>query len=155
MYIIPVYLFPLLHLNIFFSNGICRKSPPQLGPTSSAIHTKLTIDGSSDVNNMDIANPRDCSVPPAVVVPTTKPQTPSLQADHARLIEGKSTFKTNAYFRAGVIKPGAYSRSLVKSAKRQNLDCAGCTAVRSLGIDHCHKHDGDKYGKGPIKRPRR
>ena len=92
---------------------------------------------------------------PAVVVPTPKPQSPSLQANGARLIEGKSTFKTNAYFRAGVIKPGAYSRSLVKSAKRQNLDCAGCTAVRSLGIDHCHKHDADKYGKGPIKRPRR
>ncbi len=129
--------------------------PPLGAPSSSPIHTTSSIDGSADVNNMKIANPPDGSVTPAVVVPTPKPQSPSLQANGARLIEGKSTFKTNAYFRAGVIKPGAYSRSLVKSAKRQNLDCAGCTAVRSLGIDHCHKHDADKYGKGPIKRPRR
>ena len=135
--------------------GIDSRLPslaPLGAPSSSQIHTTLSIDGSADVNNMKIANPPNCSVPPAVVVPTPKPQTPSLQADHARLKEGKSTFKTNAYFRAGVIKPGAYSRSLIRSAKRQNLDCAGCTAVRSLGIDHCHKHDSDKYGKGPHKR---
>ena len=128
---------------------------PLGAPSSSVIRNSLSTDAPADVNNMKSSNPPDGSVTPAVVVPTPKPQTPSLQADHARLKEGKSTFKTNAYFRAGVIKPGAYSRSLVKSAKRQNLDCAGCTAVRSLGIDHCHKHDSDKYGKGPHKRLRR
>ena len=124
-------------------------------PSSPRFPTKLTIDGSSDVNNIKIAKPTDCSIPPAVVVDTPKPQTPSLQADVARLKEGKSTFKTNAYFRAGVIKPGAYSESPIRSAKRQNLDCAGCNAVRGLGIEHCHKHDNDKYGKGPQKRLRR
>ena len=134
-------------------------SPPCLAPlgapSSSGLHTKLTIECSSDVNNMKIANPPVCSVPPLVVDPTPKPQTPSQQADDVRLIEGNYTFKTNAYSRAGVIKPGAYSRSLTRSVKRQYLDCAGCTAVRSLGIDHCHKQDGDKYGKGPQKRLRR
>ena len=133
--------------------------PPSLAtlgaPSSSQIPTTLSIDVSAVVNNMKVANPLDCSVAPAVADHTPHPQTPSLQADDARLIEGKSTFKTNAYFRAGVIKPGAYSRSLIRSAKRQNLDCAGCTAVRSLGIDHCHKHDVDKNGKGPLKRIRR
>ena len=107
-------------------------------PSSSPVHTTSSIDGSAYVNNMKIANPLDCSVPPAVVVHTPKPQTPSLQADDAQLIEGRSTFKTNAYFRVGVIKPGTYSRSLIRSAKCQNLDCTGCTAVRNLGIDHCH-----------------
>ncbi len=128
---------------------------PLGAPSSSEIRNSLSTDAPADVNNMKSSNPPDASVTPAVVVPTPKPQTPSLQADHARLKEGKSTFKTSAYFRAGVIKPGAYSRSVIRSAKRENIDCAGCTAVRDLGIDHCHKHDGDKYGKGPIKRPRR
>ena len=119
------------------------------------IHTKLSIEGSADGNNMKTANPPDCSVPPAVVDHNPKPQTTSLQADDATLIASKSTIRNHAYSRAGVLKPGYYSRFLIRSAKRQNLDCAGCTAVRSLGIDHCHKHDGDKYGKGPHKRPRR
>ena len=128
---------------------------PLGAPSSSQIHTTLCIDGQANVNNMKIANPPDCSVPPAVVVHTPKPQTPSLQADDATMIENKSNFWTHAYSKAGVIKPGTYSRSILRSAKGQKLDCAGCTAVRSLGIDHCHKHDADKYGKGPIKRPRR
>ena len=127
---------------------------PLGAPSFSRIHTKLSIEGSSDVNNMKTAYPPDCSVPPAVVVRTLKPRTPSLQADKATLKEDKSTLQTHAYSRAGVIKPGTYSRSLLRSAKGQKLDCAGCTAVRSLGIDHCHKHDGDKYGKGPHKRLR-
>jgi hypothetical protein len=97
---------------------------------------------------MKIANPFDSSVTPAVVVQTPKPQTPSLQAVDASLIQNMSTFKIHAYSRAGVIKLGTYSRSILKSAKGQKLDCTGCTAVRSLGIDHCHKHDCDKYGKG-------
>ena len=129
--------------------------PPSGAPSSSGIHTKLTIDGSSDVNIIKIANPHDCSVPPAVVVHTPQPHTPSLQADVATLKEDKSTLQTHAYSRAGVIKPGTYSRSLFRNAKGQKLDCAACTAVHSLGIDHCHKHDGDKYGKGPHKRIRR
>jgi hypothetical protein len=115
-------------------------------PSSSQIHT---IDGSADVNNMKTANPPDCSVTPAVVVLTPQPQTPSLRADDASLIQNKSTFKIHPYSRAGIIKPGTYSRSILRSAKGQKLDCAGCIAVRSLGIDHCHKHDNDKYGKGP------
>ena len=149
---------PSCHVIISFSNGYQLKSPQHcsLGaPSSSGIHTKLTINGFSDVNNMKVANPPDGLVTPAVVDHTPKPQTPSLQADDARLIEGKSTFKTNAYSRVGVLKPSTYSRSLIRSAKRQNLDCARCIAVHSLGIDHCHKHDGDKYGKGPHKRLRR
>ena len=115
----------------------------------------MSIDGSPDVNNMKIADPPDCSVPPAVVVRTPKPQTPSLQADDATLIEDKSSLRTHAYSRAGVIKPGSYSRSLSRSAKGHKLDCAGCTAAHSLGIDHCHKHATEKYGKGPHKRLRR
>ena len=115
----------------------------------------MTIDGSSDVNNMKIANPPDCSVPPVAVVRTQKPQTPTLQPDDATLKEDKATLRSHAYYRASFIKPGTYSRSLLRSAKGQKLDCAGCTAAHSLGIDHCHKHDGDKYGKGPHKRLRR
>ena len=134
-------------------------SPPCLAPlgasNSSGIHTKLTIDGSSDVNNMKIANPPDCSVPSNVIVHTPIPQSPSLQAEDVTLKEDKSTLRIHAYSRAGVIKPGTYSRSLLRSAKGHKLDCAGCSAVRSLGIDHCHKHDNDKYGKGPHKRLRR
>ena len=124
-------------------------------PSSSGVHTKLTIDGSSDVNNMEIAVPPDCSVPPAVVVQIPKQQTPSLQTDVPTLKEAKSTKRTHAYSRAGDIKPDTYSRSLLWSANVQKLDCAGCNAAHSIGIDHCHKHDGDKYGKGPQKRPRR
>ena len=101
---------------------------------------------------MKVANPPDCLVPPALVIHTPKLQTPSLQPDVAMLEDDKSTIHTHAYSRAGVIKPGTYSRSLLKSAKGQKLDCVGCNAVCSLGIDNCHKHDGDKYGKGPQKR---
>ena len=125
---------------------------PLGAPSSSEIHTTLSIDGFADVNNMKIANPLDCSATPAVVVHTPKPQTPSLQAVDSTLIDNKSTLQTHAYSRVGVIKSGTYSRSILRSVKSQKLDCAGCTAVHSLGIDHCHKHDGDKYGKGPLKR---
>ena len=94
--------------------------PPSLATlgarSSSQIPTTLSIDVSAAVNNMKVANPLDCSVAPAVADHTPHPRTPSLQADDARLIEGKSTFKTNAYFRADVIKPGAYSRYLIRSA---------------------------------------
>ena len=56
-------------------------SLPHLGaPSSSEIHTKLSIDASVDINVMKIANPPNRSVPPAVVVQTPKPQSPSLQA---------------------------------------------------------------------------
>ena len=105
---------------------------------------------------MKIANPSDCSVPPVVVVPTPKPHTPSLQTNVSTLKEDKSTLQSraHAYSGAGVIKPGTYSRSLLRSAKGQKLDCKGCNVVRSLGIDNCHKHDNDKYGKGPQKRLR-
>ena len=69
--------------------GIDSRLPnlaPLGAPSSSQIHTTLSIDGSADVNNMKIANPHDCSVTPAVVVHTPKPQIPSLQADDATLI---------------------------------------------------------------------
>ena len=131
---------------------------PLGAPSSSQIHTTLSIEGFADVNNMKIANPPDCSNPPTIVVCTPHPRTPSLQTDVTTLIEDKSTLHTHAYSRVGVIKPGTYSRSLFKRAPRptgQKLDCAGCTAVHSLGIDHCHKHDCDKNGKGPHKRLRR
>ena len=160
MYLLPDLMYPLLHVMSTYASPMgTHASPPSLdhvrAASSSGIHTKLTIDGCGDVNNMKIADPPDCSVPSAGLVHTPKPQTPSLQADVATLTEAKSTKRNHAYSRAGVIKPGAYSRSLIKSAKHQNLDCVGCNAVRSLGIDHCHKHDGDKYGKGPQKRLRR
>ena len=132
--------------------------PPLGAPSSSHIHTTLSIDGSADVNNMKIANPPDSSVTPAVVVHSLKPQTPSLQADDVTLIEDKSTLQTHAYSRAGFIRPGTYSKSLLRNAPRpegQKLGCAGCNAVLSLGIDHCHKHDVVKYGKGHYKRIRR
>jgi hypothetical protein len=128
---------------------------PLGAPSSSQIHTTLSINGSVVVNNMKIANPPDCSVTPAVADHTPHPRTPSLQADDAKMIEDKSTFQTHAYSRVRVIKPGIYSISLLRSAPRpkdQGLSCAGCTAVHSLGIDHCHKHDGDKNGKGNHKR---
>ena len=76
---------------------------PLGAPSSSEIHTKLTIDGSLNVNNMKIANLPDCSVPPPVVLHTPNPQTPSLQADVAMLKEAKSTKRTHAYSRAGVL----------------------------------------------------
>ena len=160
MYLLPNFVYAFLHVISSYSSPMGTDgSPPSIAPlcdpSSSGIHTKLTIDGSSVVNNKKIANPPDCSVPPAVVVHTPKPHTPSLQADDATLKEDKSTFKTHAYSRAGVIKRGTYSRSLLRSVKGQKLDCAGCTAVHSLGIDHCHTHDSDKYSKGPHKRVRR
>jgi hypothetical protein len=71
------------------------------------------------------------------------------------LTEDKFTLKSHAYSKARVIKPWSYSRSLLRSSTDQRLDCAGCTTVHSLGIAHCHKHDGDKYGEGPQKRIRR
>ena len=133
--------------------------PAPLGSSSiSQIHTTLSIDSSVDVNNKKIANPPGCSVTPAVVVQISHARTPSLQADVSTLIQDKSTLQSHAYSRVGVIKPGTWSRSLLRSAPRptdQKLGCAGCTVVHSLGIDHCHKHDGDKNGKGPHKRLRR
>ena len=89
---------------------------PLGSPSSSQIHTTLSIDGFVDVNNMKIANPPNCLVTSAVVVHSPHPQTPSLQADDATLIEDKSTLQTHAYSRVGVIKPGTYSRSLLRSA---------------------------------------
>ena len=104
-------------------------SLPSLAPlratNSSGIHTKLTIDGSSDVNNMKIANPPDCSIAPTVVVHTPTPHTPALQADVPTLKESNSTLRTHAYSRAGVSKPGTYSRSTLRSAKGQKFNCAG------------------------------
>ena len=130
---------------------------PLGAPSSSQIHPTLAVEGFSDVNNMKIANPPDCLVTPAVAVHTPHPRTPSLQSDVPMLIDDKSTLQTHAYSKAWVIKPGDYSRSLLRSAprpKRQEVGCVGCSAVHSLGIDHCHKHDGDKNGKGPHKRLR-
>ena len=95
---------------------------PLGAPSSFEIHTTLSIDGSADVNNMKIANPPDCSVTPAVVVHTPKPQTPSLQAVDSTLIDNKSTLQTHAYSRVGVIKPGTYSRSILRNAKGQKFD---------------------------------
>ena len=126
--------------------------------SSSQIHTTLSMDASAVVNNMKTANPADCSLTLAVADHTPHPRTPSLQADDANMIEHKSTFQNHAYSRVAVIKAGTYSRSLSKSASRskgQRLNCAGCSAIHRLGIDHCHKHDGDKKGKGPHKRLRR
>ena len=125
---------------------------PLGAPSSPQTHTTLSIDGSADVNNMKIANPPDCSVPPVAVVHTPKPTPPSLQALHATFKDNKPTLRTHAYSGVGVIKPGSYSRSILRSATSQKLNCVGCTASHSLGIDNCHKHDGDKYGKGPHKR---
>jgi hypothetical protein len=107
---------------------------------------------------MKIANPPNSSINPAVVVQNPHPRTPSSQTDVATLIEDKSTLQTHTYSRVGVIKLDTYSRSLLRNAphpKGQGLGCVGCTAVHSLGIDHCHKHDGDKNDKGPHKHLRR
>ena len=131
------------------------RSPAPLGPPSSSqIHTTSSFPGFADDNNMKILNPSDCSNTPAMVVQSPHPRTPCLQTDVATLVKDKSPLHTHAYSRAGVIKPGTYSRSLLRSAPRpkgHGLGCAGCTAVHSLGIDHCHKHDGDKNGKGSHK----
>jgi hypothetical protein len=127
-------------------------------PSSSRIHTTLPIDSFADVNNMKIDNPSVSSVTPALVVQGPHARTPSLQADVATLIQDMSTLQTHAYSRVRVIKPGTYSRSVSRISplpKRQKLDCAGCSAVHSLGIDHCHKHDSDKNGKVPHKCLRR
>ena len=131
---------------------------PLGAPSSSQIHTTLSIDGFADVNNMKIVNPPDCSVTLVVVVQSPHPRTPSLQADVAMPVEDKSTLQTHAYSRVGVVKPGTYSRSLLRSAprpKRHDLGSAGCTAINSLGFDHCHNNDDDNIGKGPHKRLRR
>ena len=128
---------------------------PLRGASSSQMHPTLSIDGFPDLKNMKIANPLDSSVTPTIVVQSPHPQTTSSQDDVATLIEDKSILETHAYSRVGIIKPGTYSRSLLRSAPRpksQGLGCVGCNAVHSLGIDHCHKHDGDKNGKGPHKR---
>ena len=134
-------------------------SPTPLGsPNTSALHTTLPIDGFADVNNMKIDNPPDSSVTPTVVVHSPHTRTPSLQADVATMIEDMFTLQTHAYSRVGVIKPGNYSISLLRSAphpKGHGIGCAGCTVVHSLGIDHHHKHDSDKNVKGPHKRLRR
>ena len=130
---------------------------PLGAPSPSKIHTTSSFPGFADGNNMKILNPSDCSDTPAMAVQSPHPRTPSLQTDVPTLIEDKSPLQTHAYSRVGVIKPGTYSRSLLRSAPRpqgQGLGCSGCTAVHSLGIDHCHKHAGDKIGKGPHKRLR-
>ena len=161
VYIIPHYLYPFLHVISSYSSPMGTEGLPSLAPLgapiSSQIHTTLSIDGSAVDNNMKIANPPDCSVTPAVADHTPHPRSPSLQAVDAKMIEDKSTFQNHAYSKVGVIKPGTYSRSLSRGAprpKHQGLGCAGCTAVHSLGIDHCHKHECDKNGKGPHKRIR-
>jgi hypothetical protein len=157
VYIIRDYLYLFLPVISSYSSPMGTDGLPSLAPlgapSSSQIHTTLSIDASAVVNNMKIANPPDCSVTPAVKDHTPHPRTPSLQADDAKMIEDKSTFQNHAYSRVEVIKPGTYSRSLSRSAphpKYQGLGCAGCTAVHSVGIDHCHKHDNDKNGKVPI-----
>ena len=134
-------------------------SPSPLAcPSSSRVQNTLSIDGFADVNNLKIDNPPDSSVTPAVVVHTPHPRTSSLQSDAPTLIEDISTLHTHAYSRVRIIEPGTYSRSVLRSSplpNRPKRDCAGCTAVHSLGIDHCHKHDCDKNGKWPHKRLRR
>jgi hypothetical protein len=128
---------------------------PLGAPSSSQIHTTSSFPGFADSNNMKILNHPDCSVSPAIAVQSPHPRTPSFETDIATLIEDKSHLQTHAYSRVEVIKPGTYSRSLLRSAPRpqgQGLGCVGCIAVHSLGIDHCHKHAGDKNGKGPHKR---
>ena len=97
---------------------------PLGAPSSSQIHTTLSIDGSADVNNMKIAQltpaivPHDCSVTPAVMVQSPHARTPSSQEDVAMLIEDKSTLQTHAYSRVGIIKPGTYGRIYFASGGR-------------------------------------
>ena len=158
MYIIPIYLYPFLHLILSYfshmdSDSSLRSLAPLGAPSSSQIHTTSSFPGFADGNNMKILNPSHCSDTPAMIVQSPPPRTPSLQTDVATLVEDKSPLQTHAYSRAGVIKPGTYSRSLLRSAPRpKGQVCAGCTAVHSLGIDHCHKHDRHKNGKGSHKR---
>ena len=159
----PDCLHPFLHfMSSYFSPMGADSSlpiPAPLGsPSTSQLHSMLSIDGFADAINMKVHNPPDSSVTPVVVVQRPPSRTPSLQTDIATPIEHKSTLQTHAYSRAGVIKPGTYSRTLLKNAPRpkdQNLVCAGCFVVHSLGNDHCHKHDYDKNGKGSNKRLRR
>jgi hypothetical protein len=54
---------------------------------------------------MKIVNPPDCSVTPAVVVHTLKPQTPSLQAVDVTVIENKSTLEQGLLNRALTLDP--------------------------------------------------
>jgi hypothetical protein len=92
-------------------------NPPPLGsPSTSLVHTTLSIDSFADVNTMMIDNPPDSSVTPAVVVHVPHARTPFLQADVATLIEDMSTLHTHVYSRVGVIKPGTYSRSVLRSS---------------------------------------
>jgi hypothetical protein len=163
VYIIPDCFYPFLHVLSSYSSPMGTDSSPPIPlplacPTSSGVHNTLSIDGLANVNNLKIASPPVSSVTPAVVVHTPHPRTSSLQSDVPTLIEDMSTLQTHAYSRARIIEPGTYSRSVLRSSplpKRPKLDCAGCTAVHSLGIDYCHKHDGDKSGNGPNKRLRR
>jgi hypothetical protein len=133
-------------------------SPAPLAcPSSFGVHNTLCIDGFPDVNNMKIDNPPDPSVISAVVVHTPHPRSSSLQADVPTLNQAMSTLQTHAYYGVGVIKPGTYSRYVSRISplsNREKLGCAGCNAVHSLGIDHCHKHDSDKNGKVAHKRLR-
>ena len=76
---------------------------------------------------MKVDNPPDSSFTPVVVVPSPNARTPSLQTDVATPIEDKSALHPHAYYRVGVIKPGTYSRTLLKNAARhkdQKLICA-------------------------------
>jgi hypothetical protein len=162
LYIIPDYLNPFLPVILSYSSSMgtdgLSSLAPLGAPASPQIHTTLSMDSPSVVNNIKAANPSAYSLTPAVADHTPHPRSPSLQAAVANMIVHKSTSHNHAYSRAQVIKPGTYSRSLSKTASRskdQGLSCAGCTAVHSLGIDHCHKHDDDKNAKGPHKRLRR
>ena len=124
-------------------------------PISSRVHTPLPIDGFADVK---IDSPPVSSVPPALVVHSPHALTSSFQADVPTLDQDMSTLKTHAYSRVGVIKPGTYSRSVSRISSLPNgdkLGCAGCNAVHSIGIAHCHKHDNAKNGKVAHKRLRR
>ena len=102
-------------------------NPAPLGsPSTSALHTTLSIDGFVDINNMKIGNPPVSSITVAVVVHSPHARNPSLQADVATLVEDMSTLQTHAYYRVGVIKPGTYSRSLLRSAPRPKGHKLGC-----------------------------
>jgi hypothetical protein len=127
-------------------------------PSSSRIQTPLPSDGVAVVNNIKIDIPPLSSVPPSLVGHSPHARPSSLQVDAPTLIQDMSTLQTHAYSRAGVIKPGTYSRSVSRISpvsNRDKLGCAGCNAVHSIGIDHCHKHDSDKNGKVPYNRLRR
>ncbi len=77
MYLLPDLVYPLLHVMSTYASPMgTHANPPSLdlvrAASSSGIHTKLTIDGCGDVNNMKIADPPDCSVPSAGLVHTPK-----------------------------------------------------------------------------------